>query len=54
LSEGFISATIVACPRHSAYFDLTTGKVVSVFPATVDVACYQTKIEDDHVWVEVP
>lgn len=54
LSEGFISETIVACPRHSAYFDLTTGKVVSVFPATVDVACYSTKIEDDHVWVEVP
>lgn len=54
LSEGFLSETIIACPRHSAHFDVTTGKLVSVFPATVDVACYQTKVEDDYIWVEVP
>ena len=54
LSEGFLSETIIACPLHSAHFDVTTGELVSVFPATVDVTCYRTKVEDDHVWVEIP
>ncbi|MFN8459208.1 MAG: nitrite reductase small subunit NirD [Anaerolineae bacterium] len=54
LSEGFLSETVIACPWHSAHFDVTTGKLVSMFPATVDVTCYQTKVEDDHVWVKIP
>jgi 3-phenylpropionate/trans-cinnamate dioxygenase ferredoxin subunit len=53
LSEGFLSETIIACPRHSAHFDVATGKLVSVFPATVDITCYRIKIEDDYIWVEV-
>jgi nitrite reductase/ring-hydroxylating ferredoxin subunit len=54
LSEGFLSETIIACPLHSAHFDVSTGELTSMFPATTDVTCYRTKVEDDHVWVEMP
>jgi len=51
LSEGEIIGDKVKCPLHGAEFEVRTGAVKS-FPAVVGVKRYETKVEDDTVFVE--
>lgn len=49
-TEGFLDGSVIVCGCHGAQFDVTNGKVLSL-PAPTDVASYETKIEDDYVFV---
>jgi 3-phenylpropionate/trans-cinnamate dioxygenase ferredoxin component len=50
LTGGEIEGSEIICPRHGARFCLRTGEALSP-PAYEPVRAYQTKIEDDHLWV---
>ncbi len=50
LAEGEIKGDNVKCPLHGAEFDIRTGQVKS-FPAVVGVGKYDTKIENDVIYV---
>ncbi|MCF7803773.1 MAG: non-heme iron oxygenase ferredoxin subunit [Candidatus Marinimicrobia bacterium] len=50
LSEGELLGNKVKCPLHGAEFDVRTGEVKS-FPAVVGVTKYETKIEDNTIYV---
>ena len=54
LSEGFLNedAREVECPKHSAVFDLETGKA-KCLPATQPVSTYKARIEDANVYIEL-
>ena len=52
LGEGRLQGETIACPRHGAKFDITTGKALSM-PATVDTNVYPVKIDGDDVLVDV-
>jgi 3-phenylpropionate/trans-cinnamate dioxygenase ferredoxin subunit len=43
----------IECPKHGSTFDLNTGKPRTL-PATMPVAVYNVKVEDDEVKVEIP
>ncbi len=51
LSEGEVVGDHVKCPLHGAEFDVRTGEVKS-FPAVVGVAKYDTKTENDMIYVK--
>jgi len=51
LAEGDLYGTVIACPRHGATFDITTGAVLS-FPAIKPVPRYDTRVEGDSVQVD--
>jgi 3-phenylpropionate/trans-cinnamate dioxygenase ferredoxin subunit len=42
----------VTCPRHGAQFDVRDGSVIRM-PAPVDLATYETKVEDGEIFVEL-
>lgn len=50
LTGGCIDAGTIACPRHGAKFDLTTGEALSA-PAYEPVATFPVKIDQDTVLV---
>ena len=39
------------CPRHGAYFDVTTGAALTL-PAILPVETFPVRVEGDDVWVE--
>lgn len=49
-TEGFLDGNVVICGCHGAQFDVTSGKVLSL-PAPVDVASYETKVENGEIYV---
>ncbi len=51
LSEGTVEDDTIECPKHGAVFHLPTGDVRSL-PATKPVATFETKIEDEDLYVE--
>ncbi|MBS1271607.1 MAG: Ferredoxin CarAc [Candidatus Marinimicrobia bacterium] len=51
LAEGDIVGDKVKCPLHGAEFEVRTGAVKS-FPAVVGVQKYETKVDDDTVFVD--
>lgn len=53
LSEGELEGTIVTCPWHFSCFDITTGAIVES-PAEEVIATYETRVEDDAVFVGPP
>ena len=53
LSEGSLDGTTVTCPWHGASFDLCTGKNLSP-PAPQEVACYEVKVDEEGIQVEIP
>ena len=53
LSEGSLDGTTVTCPWHGASFDLCTGKKLSP-PAPQEVACYEVKVDEEGIQVEIP
>ena len=54
LDEGEVDVDegTVECPKHGSTFDLETGRPRSL-PATVPVAMYPVKLENDDVMIEV-
>ena len=52
LSEGEVDGTTVECWLHGSRFDLTTGKPTGL-PATEPVPVYDTKVEDETVWIKL-
>jgi nitrite reductase/ring-hydroxylating ferredoxin subunit len=52
LVEGMIVGGDVFCPKHGSRFEIKTGAVKDL-PATQPVRRYETKVEDDFVWVKV-
>lgn len=53
LSDGDVEGCEIECFLHGSRFDLRTGKALTP-PATEPVPVYQTKIEGETVWVDLP
>ncbi|HYE91466.1 MAG TPA: Rieske (2Fe-2S) protein [Terriglobales bacterium] len=53
LSGGKLSGHRLACPRHGWMFDVRTGQCAFP-PRGTAVPRYETRVEDDAVWVEIP
>ena len=49
LTDGPLQDCSIICPRHSARFDLTTGKALCM-PATEAIRVFKTEIRDGAVW----
>jgi nitrite reductase/ring-hydroxylating ferredoxin subunit len=52
LGEGTLWGDQVECPRHSARFDIKTGRAV-VLPAVLPVRTYPVQVDGDEVKVDV-
>ncbi len=52
LDQGELEGCRIACPRHGAYFDVTTGAALT-FPAVIPVATYPVRVEGDEIFVDV-
>ncbi|MEM8944836.1 MAG: Rieske 2Fe-2S domain-containing protein [Planctomycetota bacterium] len=54
LSDGPIDTkdSTIACPRHGAKFDVSTGKAVTM-PATKPTVAHEVKVEHDQVFVRL-
>ena len=52
LSDGALDGCQIACPRHGARFDVTTGQALSM-PATRDTASHEVKLDDGNVYVKI-
>ncbi len=50
LADGFVQNGVVECPKHNARFEIATGRVLKR-PAKTDLGVYQTKVDDNHVWI---
>ena len=50
LTGGEIEGAEIICPRHGARFCLRTGEALTP-PAYEPVRVFETKIENDHLWV---
>ncbi len=51
LTNGPIQDCAIVCPRHSARFDLKTGKALCM-PATEAIRVFDTEIRDGAVWAK--
>jgi nitrite reductase (NADH) small subunit len=51
LGQGSLQDKIVTCPWHGWEYDVTTGKVVQ--NPSMGVACYQTEVRGDEVFVDI-
>jgi len=49
LTNGPLQGCSIVCPRHSARFDLQTGKALCM-PATEPIRVFKTEIRDGAVW----
>jgi 3-phenylpropionate/trans-cinnamate dioxygenase ferredoxin component len=52
LDQGELEGCRIMCPRHGAYFDVTTGAALTL-PAILPVATFPVKVQGDDVYVEV-
>jgi 3-phenylpropionate/trans-cinnamate dioxygenase ferredoxin subunit len=50
--EGELDGARIMCPRHGAFFDVTTGKALTL-PAVSPVPTYPVTIDGDNVSVDV-
>jgi 3-phenylpropionate/trans-cinnamate dioxygenase ferredoxin subunit len=53
LTEGLVEDCSIVCPRHSARFDLNTGKALCM-PATEPIRVFRVEVKEDAVWAELP
>ena len=51
LDGGELDGCRVMCPRHGAFFDVTTGKALTL-PAVSPLPTYVVRIDGDDVFVE--
>ena len=52
LSDGELDGCQIACPRHGARFDVTTGGALTM-PATQDTLCHYVKVDDQFIYVKI-
>jgi 3-phenylpropionate/trans-cinnamate dioxygenase ferredoxin subunit len=52
LDAGEIEGCRVMCPRHGAYFDVTTGAALTL-PAILPLKTYSVRVEGDSIFVDV-
>jgi 3-phenylpropionate/trans-cinnamate dioxygenase ferredoxin component len=50
LSQGFVDGEYVECPLHGALFHIPSGKCTKG-PAERDVTLYETRIEDNRIYI---
>ena len=50
LIDGYLSGTVIECPRHNARFNVCTGKALRR-PARDNLETYRTKVEGGEVYV---
>ena len=50
LDQGELDGCRIMCPRHGAYFDVTTGAALTL-PAILPVRTYALRIEGDEVFL---
>jgi 3-phenylpropionate/trans-cinnamate dioxygenase ferredoxin subunit len=51
LDGGELDGERVMCPRHGAYFDVTTGAALTL-PAVTPLPTYTVRVDGDDVYVE--
>jgi 3-phenylpropionate/trans-cinnamate dioxygenase ferredoxin subunit len=52
LDAGELDGCRIMCPRHGAYFDVTTGKALTL-PAVLPVTTYPVRIEGDEIVIDL-
>ena len=52
LSDGELEGCVIACPRHGAKFDVTTGEALTM-PATESTVCHEVKLDENSVYVKI-
>ena len=52
LDAGELDGTRVMCPRHGAFFDVTTGRALTL-PAVIPLPTYAVHVDGDDVTVDV-
>jgi 3-phenylpropionate/trans-cinnamate dioxygenase ferredoxin subunit len=50
LDQGELDGCRIMCPRHGAFFDVTTGAALSL-PAILPVRTYPLRIDGDDIYV---
>ncbi|MBD5633350.1 MAG: non-heme iron oxygenase ferredoxin subunit [Candidatus Eremiobacteraeota bacterium] len=50
LDQGELEGCKIMCPRHGAYFDVTTGAALTM-PAILPVRTYALRVEGDDVFL---
>ena len=53
LDAGELEGSRVMCPRHGAYFDVTSGKALTL-PAIFPLPTYPVRVDGDDVYVDSP
>ena len=51
LDQGELEDCRIMCPRHGAYFDVTTGQALTL-PAVLPVRTFPVRVEGDDIFVE--
>jgi 3-phenylpropionate/trans-cinnamate dioxygenase ferredoxin subunit len=51
LDGGELDGTRVMCPRHGAFFDVTTGKALTL-PAISPLETYAVRVDGDDIYVD--
>ncbi len=52
LSDGELDGCQIACPRHGAKFDITTGQALTM-PATQPTGCHEVKLDGGNLFVKI-
>ncbi|MFY9780436.1 MAG: Rieske 2Fe-2S domain-containing protein, partial [Candidatus Baltobacteraceae bacterium] len=51
LDQGELEGCRIMCPRHGAYFDVTSGAALTL-PAVVPVETYRVLLDGDDIYVD--
>ena len=51
LDQGELEGCRIMCPRHGAYFDVTSGTALTL-PAIVPVQTYRVLVDGDDIYVD--
>lgn len=51
LDQGELEGCRIMCPRHGAYFDVTSGAALT-FPAVIPLRTYSIRVEGDSIFVD--
>ena len=52
LDQGELEGCRIMCPRHGAYFDVTTGAALTL-PAIVPLSTYAVRVEGANIFLDV-
>ncbi|MDP9016899.1 MAG: non-heme iron oxygenase ferredoxin subunit [Candidatus Eremiobacteraeota bacterium] len=52
LDQGELEGCRIMCPRHGAYFDVTTGAALTL-PAILPVPSYAVQVDGDNIFVKL-